>query len=303
MSDLSNDDVAKLINTANALVEELKIYKTAYPPGHFYSPINNLHEISLAEDKVFNTFPSSLPGIFLNEETQFDFAKKILMYYPEVPFKETKQENLRYYYNNGFYHHTDGIFLFGMLRTLKPKRIIEIGSGFSSALMLDVNEYFFDNKIECTFIEPDPDRLYSLLKKDDRQNCKIYPHKIQEMDLNIFSELEENDIVFIDSSHVSKANSDVNCIFFEIFPLLKPGVFIHIHDIFYPFNYIKSWIFDYGRSWNEAYLLRAFLQYNDSFQIQLFNRYLVQFYRSQIHDLMPECAANYGGNFWMKRVR
>lgn len=302
MNELTVGNIEKVIVAFKALTEELKLYKTTYPPGHFYSPINNLQELSLVADKVFNTFPRTLPGIDLNEETQLQLAKQILEFYPEMPFKNTKQDNLRYYFNNGLYHQTDGIFLYGMMRILKPKKIIEIGSGFSSALMLDVNELFFDNRISTTFIDPEPNRLYSILKESDKTTCTIYPDKVQNIDLAVFNELGENDILFIDSSHVSKANSDVNFIFFEIFPLLKPGVFIHIHDIFYPFDYIKSWIFDLGRSWNEAYLLRAFLQYNERFKIQLFNRYLIQFFKNEIYDKMPECAENYGGNFWMKRV-
>ena len=151
-----------------------------------------------------------------------------------------------------------------MMREFRPKRIIEIGSGFSSALMLDVNEKHFNNLIDLTFIEPYPDRLNKLVKPNDKAN--IIPQKLQDVDFNIFTKLEENDIFFIDSSHVSKAGSDVNSIIFNVLPLLKKGVLIHFHDIFYPFEYPEKW-YKEGRYWNEAYILRAFLQFNSVFKI------------------------------------
>lgn len=220
-----------------------------------------------------------------------------------MPFVEHKKTELRYYFENDSYSYSDAICLYGMLRELKPKRIIEIGSSFSSALMVDTNEKFLNNQVDFTFIDPHPDLLLSLLTQDDRKNPRIniIDKKLQEIDSNIFSKLEKNDILFIDSTHVSKAFSDVHKQIFEILPLLKKGVFIHFHDIFYPFEYPKEWLLE-GRAWNEAYLIRAFLQYNNAFEIVLFNTYLHQNYNEIMTSHMPLGTKNTGGCLWLKKL-
>ncbi len=187
-----------------------------------------------------------------------------------------------------------------MIRCLKPKNIIEIGSGFSSAAMLDINEKLFNNKINITFIEPYPDVLNSLLKKTDKIN--LIKSKLQNIDLKLFKILKENDILFIDSTHVSKFNSDVNYIFFNLLPVLNKNVFIHFHDIFYPFEYPKSWL-EIGLAWNEAYILRAFLQYNNAFKIIFFNNYLWNFYKSLVSKKIPLFSKNSGGAIWIKKIK
>jgi hypothetical protein len=132
-----------------------------------------------------------------------------------------------------------------MMRTFKPKEIIEIGSGHSSAIMLDTNEICFDNKINLTFIEPYPEeRLMKILKDSDKISHTIINKKVQSIDLDTFLSLSENDILFVDSTHVSKVGSDVNFILFEVLPALKPGVLIHFHDIFYPFEMPKHWVLE-----------------------------------------------------------
>jgi hypothetical protein len=114
----------------------------------------------------------------------------------------------------------------------------------------------------------------------------VMPSRLQEVELEEFDSLQENDILFIDSTHVSKINSDVNRIFFVILPRIAPGVHIHFHDIFYPFEYPREWIYE-GRAWNEAYLLHAFLQYNSAFRITLMNTFLERFHQQFFQDEMP----------------
>ena len=100
-----------------------------------------------------------------------------------------------------------------------------------------------------------------------------------------FRKLEPNDILFIDSSHVVKTGSDVQHIFFKILPEIKSGVYIHFHDVFYPFEYPKHWIFDNHWSWNEYYFLMAFLMYNTSFKIVLSTTYLSHYHEKVIKDI------------------
>ena len=114
--------------------------------------------------------------------------------------------------------------------------------------------------------------------------------------------LEKNDILFIDSTHVSKAGSDVNYILFEILPTLKEGVIIHFHDVFYPFEYPQGWI-EKGFAWNEDYLLRAFLMYNSNFELLFFNTYMEQFHKTWIAKNMPDILKNMGGGLWLRKVK
>lgn len=273
-----------------------------YPPGHFYSPIPDIASIRENEGMMFGSIPREIPGINLRESEQLELLEKFLVYYEDLFFTKERSENNRFYYENNYYSYSDAIFLFCMIKHFKPKKIIEIGSGFSSALMLDTNDKFFNAEISCTFIEPNPDRLLSLVNQRGSKNIEILKTPLQNINTEIFSQLDKNDILFVDSTHVLKTFSDLNMILFDILPLLHKGVLIHFHDIFYPFEYPKKWIYN-GRAWNELYALRAFLQFNDSFDIILFNTFLEHFHEQFFLENMPLCLENRGGSIWLSKAR
>jgi hypothetical protein len=217
-----------------------------------------------------------------------------------MPFEAGRKVGLRYFFENDAYSYSDAIFLYCMIRHLSPKRIIEVGSGYSSGVTLDTNEVFFDNSIRCTFIDPYPELLLSLIADSDKVRIEVLKQKLQDVDLAIFTELSVGDILFIDSTHVSKLGSDVNHIMFDILPSLKAGVHIHFHDVFYPFEYPKEWAYQ-GRAWNEDYLLRAFLQYNSDFRIVFWNHFLFLKHKSELLDHAPLAAKNPGGSIWLRK--
>jgi len=289
--------VPKIINEDR----KTNYFKTnmAWPIGHFYSPLPSIDEIKKEEQKIF-IIPGVIPGVNLNKEEQFEIFNELKRFYPEVPFSDTKQEGLRYYYSNPNFSYGEAIILFCMIRYLRPKRIIEIGAGYSSCAMVDINEMFFNNEIELTFIEPYPELLLSLLKKNSKENYKIIDKNVQDINNNVFENLNRNDILFIDSSHVSKINSDVNNIFFEILPVLNTGVYIHFHDIYYAFEYPKEWIYR-GIAWNEVYMLRSFLMFNNSFKIKFYNSYLSTFHKDIFSKDMPMFLKNPGSSIWIKK--
>lgn len=268
------------------------------PPGHYYSPIVSTDELKKRENQIWSETQKQVLGINLNESEQLNLLNELAKFYVDLPFSDQNEKKLRYRFHNNMYTYSDGIFLYSMIRKFRPKRIIEIGSGFSSALMLDVNDLFFDNQIACTFIEPYPERLKSLLKEGE--NINLIEQPAQSVNLKTFDQLEQNDFLFIDSSHVSKTGSDVNFILFEILPRLKKGVKIHFHDIFYPFEYPKDWVLEKKRNWNEDYILRAFLSYNDKFKIILFNTFLEEFHENWFKQHMPLCLKNKGGSIWLE---
>jgi predicted O-methyltransferase YrrM len=271
----------------------------AFPPGHFYSPIP-------ARDEAFAYIDSrqcplaDLPGIDMHADQQRALLDEYAGLYTELPFPEKPRSDSRYYYDNGWFSYSDAIFLYCFLRKHKPKRIVEVGSGFSSAVMLDTMERFFTERADTTFIDPYPERLESLLREGDKRKARVLATKVQEVSLALFSALEAGDLLFIDSSHVVKIGSDLQWLMFDVLPMLAPGVFVHFHDVFYPFEYPRQWIGE-GRYWNENYFLRAFLSYNDEWSIYFFNDYVARMFGDFIKTAMPLCVRNTGGGLYIKR--
>jgi predicted O-methyltransferase YrrM len=272
----------------------------AYPAGHYYSPIPEKEDV-LAYTKLRKPPNSELPGIELNEQRQHKLLNEYVEFYKDLPISE-EQTPERRYYNNVFFGYTDAFFLHCFLRKYMPKRIVEVGSGFSSAVMLDTIDSFFSQKPEITFIEPYPRRLMRLLREGDREQVRLIKRKIQEVPTDVLLALESGDLLFIDSSHIVKCASDLQLLMFEILPRLQPGVFVHFHDVFYPFDYPSEWLMD-GRYWNENYFLRAFLSYNCEWSILFFNTYVHFMFGNLIKDKMSLCAKDPGGSLYIQREK
>ena len=268
----------------------------AFPPGHFYSPVPDLQQIRERQDQIFSC-PRSLPGLDLNAAGQLALLDRFALLYDEMPFTAEEQRGLRYRFDNGFFSFGDGIALYGMLRHLRPRRILEIGSGWSSAVMLDVNDLFFGGTIACTFVEPFAERLDALLQPGDRHRAQVVREPLHRAATSLFTDLEAGDVLFVDSTHVSKIGSDVNQLVLDVLPTLAAGVHVHFHDIHYPFEYPPDWVFA-GRAWNEAYLLRAYLSDNPRAQITWFNSYLATFFRDEVARRLPLWSHNTGGSIW-----
>jgi len=273
----------------------------AFAPGHFYSTIVSITDIKKRAKSIWpEMLPVSIDGINLNTKEQIRIVSSLSRFYDENPFiKEQPIDDLRYNIDNGFFSYSDGIILHAFIRYLKPKNILEVGSGFSSALMLDTNDVFFKSEIQLTFVEPYPDRLNKLLKQEEDKNVRILKRKVQDVDITHFNELNANDILFIDSTHVSKCGSDLNHIVFNILPVLNDEVYVHFHDIFYPFEYPKEWVYN-GYNWNENYFIKAFLMYNTDYEIVCFSDYLHK-QHPEVFKNMPLAYRNTGGNLWLKK--
>ncbi len=276
-------------------------YQEPYPRGHYYSPLPDISEVQ-------SRFPILCPGgtdlgpsIDLRPKIQRSLLTELASYYCDFHWPEQPSKDFRFHLQQTVFCHGDAVILHAMLRHFAPKRIIEVGSGFSSALMLDVNARFLQGQTQFTFIEPFPERLLSLIHDNDLEKCTVIDEKLQTVPLATFHQLQANDILFVDSSHVSKIGSDVNRIVFDILPILKPGVLVHFHDVLWPFEYPLQWIME-GKAWNEAYLLRAFLQYNSHFEIVLLNSYIGHVFESFMKKMMPLFLKNTGGSLWLRKL-
>ncbi len=271
-----------------------------YPIGHYHSPIPSLDEIRNDEARIFHA-PDALPGIDLRADEQLRWLDRLAEIAADLPYRDAPNADLRYHLDNELFGEGDATVLWSMLQALRPARYLEIGSGYSSAVAMDVNEHVFGFGMQCTFIEPDITRLRALCKPDDHRHATVIEDLVQRAPLEPFDALDDGDVLFIDSSHVARIGSDVNYLFFEVLPRLAPGVVVHVHDIFYPFEYPKAWVYG-GRAWNEAYLLRAFLTCNDAFELLYFNDYIATKHRDALAAKMPGCLNNTGGSIWLRRT-
>ena len=265
---------------------ELHRWRTWQPPGHFYSPIPSLDEVRQHAAQIFDSARTNLGAVDLHPARQAQLLEEFAGLCKDIPFPDDPGDGFRYHFKNEYFSYADGVTLFCMLRHTSPKRVIEVGSGYSSALMLDTNDRFLGRSVNFTFIEPHPERLESLIWDSDRARTTILRHSVQSTPISVFQALEAGDILFIDSSHVSKTGSDVNFVVFEILPVLAQGVLVHFHDIFHPFEYPEDWITE-GVAWNEAYLLHAFLQYNQAFAIEFFVSYVMRHLHDRVAKIMP----------------
>lgn len=269
------------------------------PPGHFYSPIPLLSEVE-AQAGAVQAAAARTAGIDLRSAEQLELFRTLAGIARDWPFPVDAAEGFRYFTGPGNFAFGpgDGMILYAMLRHLRPKRLVEVGSGFSSALTLDTNDRYLDGSMSVTFIEPYPELLQSLV--GDSPNAEILAVPVQEVGDEVFGRLEAGDVLFLDTTHVSRFGSDVNDLFTRVIPSVAPGVVIHIHDVFWPFEYPMEWLRE-GRAWNEQYVLRSFLQFNDEFEILLFSGWLSHHHLDVIEAELPGMLENLGGSFWFRR--
>jgi hypothetical protein len=272
-----------------------------YPLGNFYSPIINNDEVKQDERRIWPEKPVIL-GLDFNEANHEEMLKTDLPGFQGMfDYKDEAHERrseTEYYCRNGQFPRVDATLLFTILQILKPRRFIEIGSGFSSLLVGDVNRRIFQNKMEVYCIEPFPS---AWLANGVPGITQLIKEKVQTVPLSVFELLNDGDILFIDSSHVAKTGSDVNHLYFEIIPRIAKGVFIHVHDIFLPHDYPKNWVIDEGRGWNEAYVLRALLMYTSGFRVLFGNQFAAARYPDQMKALYRD-QFNHGSSFWMEKI-
>lgn len=273
-----------------------------FPAGHFYSPIVDRNFVKRYESYLWRfKKDEEILGFDINRTEQkklleLEFTKFLKDFdYPA----EKIEGRITYYQKNGMFSGLDSRALFVMIHKFLPKRIVEVGGGFSSLLMMDINNRFFNGNIDIDIIEPYPGDFLEVCCLESKN--KLHKMPVQDAPIEMFEQLQENDILFIDSSHVTKLGSDVNHLFFNVLPRLSKGVLVHFHDIFIPDEYPKKWIFEENRSWNEQYLLQAFLMFNSNFKV-LFGSYYAATRLKE--DVIYSCGQLYsGGSFWLQKVQ
>jgi predicted O-methyltransferase YrrM len=239
-----------------------------------------------------------VPDVDLAEERQRQLGGELAGMWGNVP--TARHRDWRYYRDNRMFGLSDAAVLHSMLRYLQPKRYIEVGSGFSSAMALDTADRYLP-ELELTLIEPHPERLMELLRSADRERITMIRSGVQDVPMETYQQLSAQDVLFIDSTHVAKAGSDVNWLLFQVIPKLSPGVVVHFHDIFWPFEYPEVWLRE-KRAWNELYMLRAYLSGHSSLRVMLFNSWLWQAEPELVLGALPQAAEEQPGSLWLEVV-
>jgi predicted O-methyltransferase YrrM len=271
---------------------------TKTPAGHFYSPVVNPETV---RDYVAMNRAGGLDAI---KGIDFPLAEMLAFWQENAdiiaatPFADEPDGIHRYHYSGGPYPFGDAVMLRAMMHHYRPRRIIEIGSGYSTACMLDSADHF-GLAVDITCIEPYPDRLFSILRDADHARLHLHRTGVQHIPLDTFRALERNDILFIDSSHVLKTGSDVHYELFYILPALAPGVIVHIHDCRFPLEYSDRQIFIKNYSWNEIYAVRALLMYSTRFKVIFYNSLFGEMY-PQACEISAPFQRNPGGAIWIQ---
>ena len=248
---------------------------------HYYEPLPDFRSITAEQ----LTRRREYPGIDFKWDDQLTLLNELTAYHDDL-------STLEFNFDNGFFNGFDAAVYYSLVRHLKPQNIIEIGGGYSTQLAAKALRVNGIGRLTC--IEPNPERLNGA-----GQSVELIQKRVEEIDIAFFSRLNANDILFIDSSHTVKFGSDVCYEFLEILPRLAPGVWVHVHDIFFPHDYPAEWLLDRRMALNEQYLLEAFLSFNKQFQITLANYWLCLDHSDQTARLWSNTGAS---SLWMKRV-
>lgn len=272
-----------------------------FPPGHFYSPIVDPADIRSREDSIWDR-SDTIEGVDLNPAAQLALLREIKQYTSSIRYPVMDPGDSRtYFYANDQFPALDAEFLHVALAHFRPKAMIEVGSGFSSLVTANVNRDLRNGEIDFVCIEPYPRQF---LVDGVPGISRVVQQKVEDVELAFFDRLEAGDILFVDSSHVSKAGSDVNYVFFHVLPRLKAGVIVHFHDIFLPDEYPRKWVVDDGRNWNEQYLLRAFLQFNADFEVLWAAHFMGTRHTAAVQETFPGYPKlGRGGSFWIRKIK
>jgi len=269
---------------------------------HYYSPVPDIDDL---ERRNYFSHRSVLPGIFWREEEQLAFLAKLGKMFghecdwPTGPTKVPYQ----YYTENDRFGYGCAAGLHCITRYFHPRKIVEVGSGFSSLVIssaIGINE---TPETEYIIIDPYSQPFINTLPRV----TQLINQRVELLDVAFFESLEKNDVLFIDSGHTVRIGSDVNYLILEILPRLAPGVIVHFHDIPMPYEYPKVYFKNpkFRVFWTESYLLQAFLCFNSQFEILLTMAYLMTERRKEFSSAFrhynPEKYRSISGSFWIRR--
>ena len=272
--------------------------------GHYYSPVPDTRELARepARSRVWPTRPRAMPGVDWREEEQVALVRDIVGSQEPIRFPDGPTgDQTEYHTANELFSRVDAWALQAMLRHVPPRRVIEVGSGWSSLVTARVNREYLEGQADVTCIEPYPS---DFLMGGVAGMSRLIASPVQEVPVKQFQALGSGDVLFIDTAHVIKTGGDVKYLYHEVLPRLAPGVAVHIHDIFLPWDYPEDWVL-VGRGWNEQYLVQSFLAFNDTYEVMLAMAWLCRTHPELLATQVPrfDPAVDGAGSLWIRRAR
>jgi hypothetical protein len=241
-----------------------------------------------------------LSGIDWNVDAQLALLKTMCFAGELAETPLDKPDHLGFYLNNESFESGDAEVWYQMVRLKKPRRIFEVGSGNSTLAAIQAirRNQIEDPAYTCKHVCIEPYEMPWL----EQTAVAVVRKKVEDLDVGFFSELEENDVLFIDSSHIIRPDGDVLFEYLELLPTLNKGVIVHIHDIFSPRNYPEQWLVDKVLFWNEQYLLEAFLTNNSNWEIIGSLNYLRHHHYESLKAVAPFLTPERGpGSFYIQK--
>ncbi len=277
--------INKSLGPFNIKIESLKAEKT-----------DQERLLALAKKDHFNkpVFPL-LPAFTLMQP--HTILKSVRLNLPLLKkFEKVDLNPVKYTFDNPWFTSPDAEVLYTIVTEFRPGHIVEVGSGNSTKI---IRQAIMDKNLNSYLIAIDPNPRTDVSRIVDELH-QIPLEQLEEME--ILYSLKKEDILFIDSSHEIKTGNDVILLYLNIFPKLPPGVLIHIHDIFLPYDYPEEWIIEKGWQWNEQYLLQALLMFNDTFEV-LWAGHFLQRTMSDFGKYFPHLNGRIASSLWLRKVR
>lgn len=284
---------------------ERTLQKSAYAAGyeffrrHFTTPMPCVDELP---DRLWIK-PSALPGVDLClPAAEALLGDKLAPFLAEFQPPRRRPAAGGFWLDNGGYGTADAETLWAMLRHLKPRRVFELGSGASSHVIAAAGSANAAAGFE--FIHRVFDPLPFSNPIGPVPSAVVDCRPTEAVPVETFAELEPGDVLFVDTTHTVKTGGDVTHVILDVLPDLRPGVVIHFHDIFLPYDYPRQWVVDWRLAWAEQYLLQAFLAFNHEFEVVLPVYALARARPSVVSAHIPSFTADdRAGAFWIRRRR
>lgn len=267
-------------------------------PRNVYSPVPDIPPV---DDPIWRQ-PAATPGLTIDSIAHLDYVRSVLApYIAEFSAPLETPDGDGFYLRNRWYGPGDAQLLYAMVRHHKPRRLLEFGTGYSTlvsarACAVNAREGY---SVEFVSIDPSAHIIGAPapgVVRHEHLSARSVP-------LERFLELAAGDILFIDTSHTVKCGSEVNFLILEVLPQLRPGVLVHFHDIFLPYEYPYDW-FARETYLAEQYLLQAFLSGNAAYEVVLASHAVARMHHQALAQVIPTLAAvRYGpAAFWIRRL-
>jgi len=270
-------------------------------PRRFDSPVPHLEEIDFAALAK----PRALPGIDLRVGPALELLARLKPFAAEldaIPYEFSADGP--FWFTPEFlqsFPDYDTAVLYSLLRQLKPKRYVEVGCGYSSLVSSYALQRNQREGAACDAVYADPEPRLPLDKA--LAFGRLVQKRVQALPLDLFTALQAGDVLFIDTSHVLKIQSDVEQELLRILPSLAPGVWIHFHDVFTPYDYPEEWVRQPLRLWaNEQYGVECILSGGSRYQIEIPLHYLVRDRLTAAREFYPRGRTR-GQSLWLRKIQ